>query len=478
MAWPPNWYITAAFETWVDNTRHCVYNTDVPVHQYMIVSPVKRFPRTRWVWFRGISQQHGVSWHFVPEYTIEQQELGDTLIHTFDIPGWAYCNILYWYMIADKDGFRTPSVSPIFEAHYTGGTPPPLPVPLPIPVSWAVADPRIRCGNRYTFWARDKWYIFVPTSTVLTMWTYDAGVITRQDQAHEPLAVGGAWVDADARLDAIRQDLHVGAFLLRPSGTLNAIDYVIFDTRLNAWGALNLIATPARTAGCYTSISLTIDASADPTFWYTNSPTVFSTINAIIYNGGFPDPPVVVLTAAYNMFWYTTAYHDLISGDRAVAAVTNTYWLHTRRRSNFGVWSPQVTFTDRSLNLSHHSLSANDGHFDLANIARYFALDYHRDVPPWDNFPGMVPATNQYANSLTNVGAPNQLLIVYKGNDNQLWSLYRSPDLAWHPPDHYPFPVGSTLAATHAEPDVASCIWQSAPPNNITFFAFYEPWAT
>lgn len=476
MAWPFNWYITSAVETWVGNTRHCVYTTDTASHLYMVVSTVARYLRIRWLWFRGTARQHGYSWRFTADYTIEQQEPGDTLIHTFDIPDWNYCNVRYWYMWGTLRGYLLHSNSPFFEAHYQGAPAPPLPVPTPIPVSWPLVGPCLRCGNRYSFWINGFWYIMIPTATCLTMWRLITGNMFRLDQAHEPVPSGGTWVDADARATPTRPDIAVAAFFKPTTGLTRQLWYVLFDTTTCTWGVPNFITSPLFVSGASQGVSLTLDASADPSFWYTHYASSRGQIHVIIYNAGIPDPPFAALSSSGQILGPPTSYQDPVGGTRAVAAVSNVYRLHARSRSSAGVWSAQNVFADLAVNLPHNSISANDGHLDLATPGRYLALNYHRYIPPWANFPGLVPATNQYANSITNEGAPNQLLIVYKGNDTKLWYLWRDPALVWHPPQGFDIFVGANLAATHAEPDVTSCVWQGPGLNTVTFFAFYDPW--
>jgi hypothetical protein len=246
---------------------------------------------------------------------------------------------------------------------------------------------------------------------------------------------------------------------------------------LGTWGVPNLITEPATSSGALLWVNITLDADADPTFWYNHATTNRISIYCIIYNHAIPDPPFPAISIAYLVCNYHSAYHDLVSGIRGVIASQSTYRLRARSRDSLGLWSPVELFTDPCTNFNELSLSANDGHLDIANPGRYFQLDYHRYIPPWDNFPAMQPPSCRFTNAITNQGAPDQLLLVYKDNAGKLAYMWRSPDLAWHVPVQFDIPTPTALAATHAEPDVTSCAWHGPGFDRVSFFAFYDPWA-
>ncbi len=66
---------------------------------------------------RGLTLPWGVYYCFVAWQSVEQIEPGDTLIHTFDILDWAYCQTKWFCFRGTVAGVLSPSVSPIFKKH-------------------------------------------------------------------------------------------------------------------------------------------------------------------------------------------------------------------------------------------------------------------------------------------------------------------------------------------------------------------------
>ena len=62
----------------------------------------------------------GVYYCFVAWQSVEQTEAGDTLIHTFEVPDWSYCQIKWLAFRGTVAGELSPSVSPIFKHHHPG----------------------------------------------------------------------------------------------------------------------------------------------------------------------------------------------------------------------------------------------------------------------------------------------------------------------------------------------------------------------
>lgn len=68
---------------------------------------------------RGLTLPWGAYFCFVAWKTVEQQEPGDTLIHTFEIPGWIICQTKWFAFRGTVSGQLSPSVSPIFKHHHS-----------------------------------------------------------------------------------------------------------------------------------------------------------------------------------------------------------------------------------------------------------------------------------------------------------------------------------------------------------------------
>jgi len=79
---------------------------------------------------RGISLPYATRWCFVNFEENEQEEIGDTLIHTFIKPNWPICETRYFYFLGTKQAEEQPSASPIFKHHHAEYIPPYCFVPL------------------------------------------------------------------------------------------------------------------------------------------------------------------------------------------------------------------------------------------------------------------------------------------------------------------------------------------------------------
>ncbi len=97
--------------------------TNTPCHltcYYTDKAPVRhRTSRTD----RGLTLPWGAYFCFVAWKSVEQQEPGDTLTHTFEIPDWAFCHTKYFAFRGTVAGVLSPSVSPIFRHHHPGAYP-------------------------------------------------------------------------------------------------------------------------------------------------------------------------------------------------------------------------------------------------------------------------------------------------------------------------------------------------------------------
>ena len=115
---PPRWYLVEYHHAWVDGTLHISLKTDVESHLWLhwTDQPMRTHMRSDF--------DSGVGWLWAPQYcfvqstAVEQNEPGDTFWHTFQYAGWAVCNWRWWMFAGTIDGERSPSASPIFNAHY------------------------------------------------------------------------------------------------------------------------------------------------------------------------------------------------------------------------------------------------------------------------------------------------------------------------------------------------------------------------
>jgi hypothetical protein len=72
---------------------------------------------------RGLSLPWGAYWCFVAWNSVEQQEAGDTLTHTFEVPDWSYCQTKWFAFRGTVAGELSPSVSALLMHHHPGVIP-------------------------------------------------------------------------------------------------------------------------------------------------------------------------------------------------------------------------------------------------------------------------------------------------------------------------------------------------------------------
>jgi len=118
------WYLTSITDQQFDWGVRVTVTTDVAVHLYMRYSD--NFPRIHAATreHRGVVMWGGVYHCFTAYHHIEQNEEGDTTTHTFDWPGWVYCETRYFYFFGHTNYLECVSDSPVFWIHYHW-TPPP-----------------------------------------------------------------------------------------------------------------------------------------------------------------------------------------------------------------------------------------------------------------------------------------------------------------------------------------------------------------
>lgn len=115
-----HWYLKDLKYTWLSDGFQFVAYTDVPCHLYcrMTTTQPRRhaLPSGR----RGTYLQGDVRFCFVVYEDNEQEEDGDTLVHTFIKPSWPVCETRWFYFIGSIDGVWSVSESPIFKFHFKG----------------------------------------------------------------------------------------------------------------------------------------------------------------------------------------------------------------------------------------------------------------------------------------------------------------------------------------------------------------------
>lgn len=129
--------------------------TDVPCHLYCRMTKTPPVKRKFAAFRRGIYLQGDYRFCFVVYEDNEQEEAGDTLIHTFFKFDWPHCETRWFYFVGTQA--ETPSVSEtaIFKFHFTA--PDPLPHPSYLPLSIGPFMLTEGTGNRWiTYDLSDK----------------------------------------------------------------------------------------------------------------------------------------------------------------------------------------------------------------------------------------------------------------------------------------------------------------------------------
>ncbi|MBA7637424.1 hypothetical protein ES703_45068 [subsurface metagenome] len=92
--------------------------TDIPCHLYMRWTTTKPEVHNIQVYRRGLAIRLDKRFCFVTWHENEQEEEGDTYIHTFTKKGWPSCETRWFYFVGTVAQEQQPSTSPIFSYHF------------------------------------------------------------------------------------------------------------------------------------------------------------------------------------------------------------------------------------------------------------------------------------------------------------------------------------------------------------------------
>ena len=122
------WLPLSLEELWVGDTAGIRITTDEAAHlilRYTYTEPVKTsIPKEK----RGAVWYYDNKMCFVAWQDCEQDEPGDTLVHTFSCPIFPTCVKVWYIFMGTIGGVPSPSNTAIFEAHMTWPPPPTPPV--------------------------------------------------------------------------------------------------------------------------------------------------------------------------------------------------------------------------------------------------------------------------------------------------------------------------------------------------------------
>ncbi len=92
---------------------------------------------------RGLALPWGAYWCFVAWNSVEQQEAGDTLSHSFTIFDWSYCQSKWLCFRGTVAGELSPSVSALLKHHHSGY--------LPLDIGSPAIDRRFGTTSEHTY---------------------------------------------------------------------------------------------------------------------------------------------------------------------------------------------------------------------------------------------------------------------------------------------------------------------------------------
>ncbi|MBA7577511.1 hypothetical protein ES708_19364 [subsurface metagenome] len=98
--------------------------TNNPCHLTLYYTDKQPVRHTTSLVKRGVALPWGAYFCFVAWKSVEQQEAGDTLIHTFEVPDWSYCQTKWFTFRGTVAGQLSPSVSALLKHHHSGVPPP------------------------------------------------------------------------------------------------------------------------------------------------------------------------------------------------------------------------------------------------------------------------------------------------------------------------------------------------------------------
>ncbi len=104
------------FETFIVIT--C--STNNPCHLTLYYTEKEPLRHTTSLVKRGVALPWGAYFCFVAWKSVEQQEAGDTLTHTFEVPDWSYCQTKWFTFRGTVAGELSPSVTALIKHHHRG----------------------------------------------------------------------------------------------------------------------------------------------------------------------------------------------------------------------------------------------------------------------------------------------------------------------------------------------------------------------
>ncbi|MBA7535572.1 hypothetical protein ES705_27830 [subsurface metagenome] len=113
----PRWLLADIEHTLTATGYKHVVKTNVPCHLWLRWTLTHPHIHSKTVLIRGLRLKDDVRFCFVTYHDNEQEEAGDTLIHTFTKEPWPHCETRYFYFHGTIGGQISPSTTAIFTLH-------------------------------------------------------------------------------------------------------------------------------------------------------------------------------------------------------------------------------------------------------------------------------------------------------------------------------------------------------------------------
>jgi hypothetical protein len=121
----PKWIPLTVEETVTALGVKIVLTTDVPCHLWCRITTTPPLTHFHPITVRGVTKMADPYFCFDNYHDNEQEEPGDTLVHTFIKEPWPVCETRYFYFHGTIAAVASPSTSPIFKYHRTFAPPTP-----------------------------------------------------------------------------------------------------------------------------------------------------------------------------------------------------------------------------------------------------------------------------------------------------------------------------------------------------------------
>ena len=432
----------------------------------------RRHPIIRFI--RGRPRVCGYRYVWDTPFIAEQAAPGDTEHHQIQITGLQLGSQIWFYLFAPDGPYGLEIQGPLQTFVLPPGPPPPQPTPVPVP--FMVSDPRIRTGNRYTFWANSTWYAYVPTPYYLQMWKLIDDTMVRQDQANEPTPPAGWVPDSDSRMRDDHTAIHCSYICRIESPGPHLLRHTIFDLTTDTWALDEQICTPAYTIFAELSTCLSLDTNNRPHVIYTDHTDGYPEIHYRNKTTAVWSDPEIALAISRRPMLSPSLTTERQTNVTQVLAVSNrSIHYYSARPPDTGEWSPPQSVLT-ALNLPDHSIGSGQEFGHIAQVGTDWRVNHYDVTEGFEGTQDLTLPESRYANMIVPWETTPGVAIVYRDYLHNAAYIWKPEGAPWSAEYGVTLTPVGILTAHYAHPDVISCLYTKTPPLNLALFAFYAPW--